>query len=119
MGDAPLLETERVDLCGSARMQDLQQTVEAGGIRHWGGLLMLVSLIVYEPAAFQLSRDGVIKQMGCDAVEHKPDDPRDPARRLAALRAALPRQEDAKNRNSVAAAGMERMARCPAKRARH
>ena len=37
---------------------------------------MLVSLIVYEPAAFQLSRDGVIKQMGCDAVDHKPDDPR-------------------------------------------
>ena len=37
---------------------------------------MLVSLIVYEPTAFQLSPDGVIKQMGCDAVDHKPDDPR-------------------------------------------
>ena len=37
---------------------------------------MLVSRIVYEPAAFQLSRDGVIKQMGCGAVDHKPDDPR-------------------------------------------
>ena len=72
---------------------------------------MLVSLIVHEPAAFQLSPDGVIKQMGCDDVDHKPDDPLDAAP-LAALRAALPRPEDALNRNSVAAAGMERMARC-------
>jgi hypothetical protein len=49
---------------------------------------MLVSLIVDEPAALQLSPDGVIKQMGCDDVDHKPGDA---APLLAALRAALPR----------------------------
>ena len=76
---------------------------------------MLVPLIACEPAAFQLSPDGVIKQMGCDDVEHKPDKPRGSIRHLFLLRFALRyrgQPDDAMNRNAVAAAGMERMARC-------
>ena len=75
---------------------------------------MLVPLIACEPAVFLFSPDGDIKQMGCDDVEHKPDEPRGSIRHLFLLRFA-PRYrgqpEDAMNRNSMAA-GMERMARC-------
>ena len=66
---------------------------------------MLVPLIACEPAAFQLSPDGVIKQMGCDDVEHKPDEPRGSIRHPSCC--ASHRATEA-----VAAAGMERMARC-------
>lgn len=50
---------------------------------------MLVPLIACEPAVFLFSPDGDIKQMGCDDVEHKPDEPRGSIRHLFLLRFAL------------------------------
>ena len=81
---------------------------------------MLVSLIVYEPAAFQLSRDGVIKQMGCGAVDHKPDDPRG-IRHGVLLRFALRyrgKSEDADERKLGARRRDGADGALPAKRAR-
>ena len=49
---------------------------------------MLVPLIACEPAAFLFPPDGVIKQMGCDDVEHKPDSRGGSIRHLFLLRFA-------------------------------
>ena len=66
---------------------------------------MLVPLIACEPAAFLFPPDGVIKQMGCDDVEHKPDEPRDRSGTSSCCASHCATE-------AVAAAGMERMARC-------
>ena len=67
---------------------------------------MLVPLIACEPAVFLFSPDGDIKQMGCDDVEHKPDEPRGDRSGASSCCASHCATE------AVAAAGMERMARC-------